>query len=358
MTASRWGDARSARAACVAALLALAWDAAPAQTTSGALVGKVRTATGEPVPGAVVQARCGDTGQVRGAATDEAGTYRIDTLPLGSWTVAARLADGAVSESRTIVLRLEQTLHLDFTVGIGLAEEVVVTAEAPLVDPKQVGGKLRVTSEQVEALPLAGRAFTDLAFLDSSVQQAAPGTFYGERAATFTVHGQSGRANAFLVDGMDNNDDTSGTSLNSAFSPQVIREFVLSTSQYAAEFGRASGGVLNIVTQQGTNQPAWDLFVQGSAAAWSSTGDFVGGLPAYPSTEETGRRWQAGFATGGPIRRDRAFYFAAVEHQAADEVVPYRGSTATASPGGVSSRRTGTTTSSCAPISTSPHPRR
>ena len=312
-------------AAGAAVLLSLWSGSILAQTTTGALVGRVRAASGAPVPGAVVQARSAENGQARAAVTDESGGFRIDLLSPGTWTVAARLADGAVSESQTVLLRLEQTVQLDFTVGTGLTEGVVVTAEPPLVDPKQVAGKLRVTGEQIDGLPLAGRTFTDLAFLDASVQQAAPGTFYGERAATFTVHGQSGRANAFLVDGMDNNDDTSGTALNSAFSPQVIREFVLSTSQFAAEFGRASGGVLNIVTHQGANQPAWDLFVQGSAAAWNSSGEFVDGLPAGPAAEATPRRWQAGFATGGPIRRDRAFYFAAIEHQAADDVVPYTG---------------------------------
>jgi Carboxypeptidase regulatory-like domain/TonB dependent receptor/TonB-dependent Receptor Plug Domain len=317
--------ARAARVAGAAVLLALAACPTEAQTTSGALVGRVRGTTGAPLKDAVVQARSAATGQVRAAVTDESGAYRIDLLAPGTWSVAARLADGAVSETRTVDLGLEQTLHVDFTVGTGLVEGVVVSAEPPLIDPKQVAGKLRVTSEQIDGLPLAGRSFTDLAFLDSSVTQAAPGTFYGERAATFTVHGQSGRANAFLVDGMDNNDDTSGTALNSAFSPQVIREFVLSTSQYAAEFGRASGGVLNIVTQQGTNVPAWDMFAQGSAASWNSSGEFVDGLPAQPAVEDTGRRWQAGFATGGPIRRDEAFYFAAIEHQASDDVVPFTG---------------------------------
>ncbi len=322
----------SVSAALVAALAA--GDTLLAQSTSGALVGVVRGVEGAPVAGAVVQARSSDTGVVRASVTDGAGAYRIDLLSPGTWTVAARLADGPVSVSQTIALRLEQTLELDFTVGEGPAEQIVVTAEPPLVDPKQVGGKLRVTSEQVGSLPLAGRAFTELAFLDSSVQQSAPGTFYGERAATFTVNGQSGRANAFLVDGMDNNDDTSGTALNSAFSQQVIREFVLSTSQYAAEFGRASGGVLNIVTHQGTNQPVWELFAQGSASAWSSTGDFLAQLPAYPSTESTGQRWSAGFAFGGPIRRDEAFYFAAIEHQEAEDVVPYTGIDRTGVAGG------------------------
>ena len=88
----------------------------------------------------------------------------------------------------------------------------------------------------------------------------------------FTVNGQSGRSNSFLVDGMDNNDLTSGTNMGSFFSQQVIDEFVLLTNQFAAEFGRASGGMLNIVTRQGSNDRSWDGFLQGTTAGWNRSG--------------------------------------------------------------------------------------
>ena len=100
-------------------------------------------------------------------------------------------------------------------------KRVVVTAERPMVDRRQTAGEFRIGGQQADNLPLAGRVVTDLALLDSAVRQAAPGNFFGERGSVFVINGQSGRSNSFLVDGLDNNDQTSGTSLNAFFSGPV-----------------------------------------------------------------------------------------------------------------------------------------
>jgi outer membrane receptor protein involved in Fe transport len=308
-----------------------------AQTTSATLIGTVRTAAGaEPVADAVIQARAESSGALRVAVTDAEGGYRLEALPPGSWTVVARLADGRVSGSQVVALGLQQTVRLDFAVGVadGLSEQVTVRAEAPLIDPGRTAGKLSIQREQVDRLPLAGRTFTDLARLDSTVQPSAPGTYFGERAAVFVVNGQSGRSNSFLVDGLDNNDKISGTDLNSFYSQQVIQEFVLLTHQYAPEFGRASGGVLNIVTRRGTNEHRWETFLQGTSDLLNSTGDFVESLPDGDVEQDSLRRYAVGFNFGGPIKRDRAFYFAAYEHQEADAVIPYTGIDENGQPGG------------------------
>jgi hypothetical protein len=239
--------------------------------------------------------------------------------------VVSRLEDGRVSQSRTVQLRLQQTLQLDFTVGTGLTEEVTVTAERPLIDPRETAGALRVSAVQADHLPLSGRVFTDLALLDSSVRPAAPGNFFGERGSVFVINGQSGRSNSFLVDGLDNNDQTSGTTLNSFYSQQVIQEFVLLTHQYLPEFGRASGGILNIVTKRGGNEPAWQFFAQGTNSKWNESGAFVDALPEKWTSEDAVGRYQAGFSFGGPFKKDRAFYFLAYEHQEHEDLVPYTG---------------------------------
>src|SRR5262245_31013285 len=286
------------------------------QTTSGSLTGTVRTEEGTPVGDAVIQAASTRDGALRSAVSDGAGHYRLDQLEPGEWRVVARLTDGEASESRTIVLHLQQTIQLDFTVA-GLVERVTVRAETPLVDRRETARGLRLTGEQADTLPLAGRQFSDLALLDSAARQAAPGNFYGERDAVFVVNGQSGRSNSFLVDGLDNNDQVSGTTLNSTFSQQVIDEFVLLTHQFAPEFGRATGGVLNIVTKQGTNEPSFGFFAQGTDERWNQTGSFVAGLPEGDVGRDAVGRYQGGFNLGGPLRRDRAFYFAAYERQRA-----------------------------------------
>ncbi len=307
-------------------LAGLVWAApASAQSTSGALSGTVRAAGGGPVNGAVVQAHSESTGALRTGVTDEDGRYRIDLLSPGSWTVVARLADGGISTTRIVQMAVQQTIQLDFTVSKGPSERVTVTAERPLVDRMKTAGQLRVGGGEADALPLSGRVFTDLALLDSSVRQAAPGNYFGERGAVFVVNGQSGRSNSFLVDGLDNNDQVSGTSQNSFFSQQVIQEFVLLTHQYSAEFGRASGGLMNVVTKKGTNESSWDAFIQGTSADWNRTGEFVEGLPHAGTSQDAVRRFQVGATVGGPIRKDKAFYFVAFEHQESDDVLPYTG---------------------------------
>jgi len=306
-----------------------------AQTTSSSVVGTVRTQDGEAVPGAIVEVASPESGAVRVAVTDAAGAYRIDLLAPGPWKVGARFAHGEASESLQVTLRLQQVLRVDLRLGSAIAETVTVTGAAPVVDPQRIGGELRLEGAQAGVLPVSGRLVTDLALLDSSVRPTPPGNFYGERGTVFIVNGQSGRANAFLVDGLDNNDQTSGTSPNAFFSQQVIRELVVNTHQYAPEFGRATGAVFNIVTERGGNETVSDVFVQGTREAWNDEGSFVGSLPVSDAEQSTLRRLQAGFRVGGPMVRNRSFYFLAYEHQQASDVFPYTGVTKDAVHGGV-----------------------
>ena len=319
----------------VVCLLALAGvSLGLAQTTSATLEGVVRGKSGDPLDGAVVQARSETTGQVRSATTGADGRYRIDLLQPGRWTAVARGPVDGVSESRSVLLSLQNTVHLDFAIGSGFVEQVDVTARAPVFDPGRVGGELHILGEQTDALPIAGRNVTDLALIDSSVHVAPAGNFYGERGSVFVVNGQTGRSNSFLVDGLDNNDMTSGTSLGSFFSQQVISEFVVLTHQYSAEFGRASGGVLNIVTRRGSNRHSGDVFFQGSGERWNESGEFVDSLDvANETAQNTPSYLQGGFRFGGPIKRDKAFYFFAYEHQDRDEIVPWPGMNEEITPG-------------------------
>lgn len=321
------------RALILATLLAVP-VAASAQSTSSSLEGTVKTPKGLAVPGAVVEARSQANGAVRIVTTDENGRYTIDLLQPGSWWVVAQLASGETSKPSVLTLGLQQTLVQDLVVGTGITETVTVTAEAPLVDAQRSGGELRLSGRQATELPVASSSVTDLALLDSSIRTAAAGDFYGERGAVFVVNGQSGRANSFLVDGLDNNDQVSGTTLNSYFSQEVIKEFVILTHQFAPEFGRASGGVLNIITEQGTNEPTGEVFLQGASNAWNRPGDFVSSLPERGQKQDSSDRFVTGFKLGGPFVRDKAFYFGAFEHRRANEVSPFTGTTRDGTSGG------------------------
>jgi hypothetical protein len=306
-------------------LVALPSTGALAQSTTGSLTGQVFGADGAPLAGATVEARSQETGAVRGALTDASGRYRLDLLVPGAWTLRAHVGDGPPGIAISVTVSLQSTGTADLVVGGALTETVTVTAAAPLVDRERTGGELSIDRAIVDDIPIAGRQVTDLALLDSSVRQAPPADLFGERGTVFVINGQSGRSNSFLVDGLDNNDLTSNTTLNAAFSPLVIREFKVLTHQFAPEFGRAAGGVLNIVTRQGTNRNEQDFFAQGVLPGLSSEGDFVAGLPDPGGEDDLTRRFQTGLSLGGPIRRDKAFWFLAYEHQEADDVVTWTG---------------------------------
>jgi hypothetical protein len=316
---------RSCAALLAAAVLSLA--PARAQSTTAALAGEVVSQGGGPVAGALVQARSEASGAVRTGTTDTKGRYRIDLLAPGGWTVVARSPEGILSDTKTIVLRLQQTGEIDLVIGTGMEEQVTVSADAAMVESQRTGGALRVLGSQAEQLPIGQRNATDLALLDSSVRRAAPASFYGERASPFVINGQTGRSNTYLVDGLDNNDQASGTSLNAEFSSLVISEFLLLTHQFAPEFGRASGGVMNIITERGTNDPEALAFVQGAPEILAASGELVDALPATAGVPDASASWSAGMRWGGPIKKDKAFWFAAYEHQERDAVIPYTGFT-------------------------------
>jgi outer membrane receptor protein involved in Fe transport len=305
-----------------------------AQSTTANLSGHVTTPDKKAVPAALVQARSEESGATRVATSGDDGSFRFDLLSPGSWSVVARSPEGILSDTKSITLRLQQTGEVELILGTGLEEEISVRADVALVDPRRTGGELRILGSQAEDLPIAGRNAVELSLLDSSVRQAAPSSYYGERASPFVVNGQTGRANSYLVDGLDNNDLASGTSLNATFSDLVISEFVLMTHQFSPEFGRASGGVLNLVTERGTNQFDGLGFVQGAPEALSAAGTLVDSLPDTEGVPAQSSHWSAGMKFGGPFRKDKSFWFAAYEHQEDSAIVPYTGYTADGVVGG------------------------
>ena len=321
---SRYRRAGLAGLLLLALALALRGNAY-AQSTTGSMSGTVRAGDGTPLPGATVEVRSLETGTQRAAVSSPDGRYRIDLLQPGSWSVTARLGDGPPSAPRVVPVSLQATSSLDLVIGSSGTESVTVIADRPLVDRMRTGGELSIDRDIVDSLPINGRRITDYAMLDASARPAPASDFFGERGSVFVINGQSGRSNSFLVDGLDNNDLVSNTGLNATFSSLVIREFKLLTHQFSPEFGRAGGGIMNIVTRQGTNAAGRDLFLQGVATGLGQGGDFVASLPDAGDAQETSGRFQTGMSLAGPYRRDRAFYFFAYEHEQSGQVTPYTG---------------------------------
>ena len=189
------------------------------------------------------------------------------------------------------------------------------TSDAPVVDPQKTVVSSVISREQIQHLPINGRSFIGFSLLapavvtDRTPQQGASGT------SGLSFAGQRARSNNITVDGLDNNDSTIG-SVRATFSQEAVREFQVLTNSYSAEFGKASGGVVNIVTKSGTNTMAGNLFFFLRDSALNSKDHFERFDPAgQPIDREKApySQKQYGGTLGGPIRRDRTFYFLSYE---------------------------------------------
>lgn len=312
--------------AAVAIALALAPPAA-AQSVSSSIHGRVTDGSGRGIASALVQAVERGTGIVRTVETGPDGAYQILLLRPGTYDVSVDVAGFVRGAVTGVELRLQAAATVDFRLRMAIEERVEVTAEPPLVDPSTLALGTRIDEKTLESLPLNGRAYTDLAMLDSSVRPSAPGIFFGERGAILTMNGAGARSNAFLVDGSDNNDFVLGARNQATYSPQVIQEFQLLTDSYSAEFGRASGGVLNIITRSGSNRFGGSAFYQFTGEGLNGTSPFVSEAP-FQDGDHTGlNRQQFGLAVSGPMVRDHAFYLASYEGTRQEDIVGYTGIT-------------------------------
>jgi hypothetical protein len=281
-----------------------------AQTSSGALAGRITTGDGEPVAGAVVTATNTATGTDRATQSDVDGRYAIGALPVGTYDVAVSAEGYQDVKAPGIAVQVATTRTLDLQTALSTLEEsIVVTAEAvPLISDAPALGTV-VSQEELESLPLNGRQFANLAAL-------APGTTLAYNSdptkpgqLTIALNGGIGRNVNFIMDGGDNTDDTIGGALQN-FNLEAVAEFKVQTQQYKAEYGRSSGGVLTVVSKTGTNElagSAYGFFRDEGLAEISETEERSGG------EKNPLERKQYGASVGGPIVRDRAHFFVTYE---------------------------------------------
>lgn len=298
----------------VVALLALAWGlslmpAARAQTAGANIIGRVQDKSGAALPGATVTVSQKETGLTRTTVTESDGSYRIPSVPVGTYTVEVELNGFATVtvENVRVNVATQREINVDLSPST-VAETINVVAEAPLVQTSPSVGAV-VDQTQLENLPLNGRQFANLAIL-------APGTSLNYNTdptkpgqLTVALNGGIGRNVNYMVDGGDNMDDTIGGALQN-FNLESVEEFNIQTQQYKAEYGRSTGGVLTVVTKTGTNQikgAAWGFFRKDSLNSESEA------EKASPAGKQPYDRKQYGASIGGPIVKDRAHYFATYE---------------------------------------------
>jgi hypothetical protein len=306
------------RMVLVVAMLLAAIPAA-AQQTTGTVAGRVTDQTGAPVPGATITASNAELGFVRVTVSDGQGLYRLAALPVGAYAVVVELSGFTRIERAGIAVNVAHVTDLDVTIRIAaIAETVTVTGGTPLVSRSSSSLGQVVDISYIEGLPLNGRQFANLA-------ATVPGVGLGynsevTKSSQFTpqISGGNGRNLNYLIDGGDNNDDTTGGVLQQ-YPLEAIQEFNLVTHRFTAEYGRANGGVLNIVTRSGTNNVRGSGFTlfRDEALNARTFSEQLSGVDKQPY-----RRYQYGGSIGGPIVENRLHYFAAVERTHQDTRQP------------------------------------
>ncbi len=279
-----------------------------AQSTHGEIVATARDVQGALTPGVNVTVTDVDTGMTRTAVTADSGTARFPALPTASYKLTAEKAGFATMVVDRVDVQVGETRSVDLTMQIAAhTESVTVEGAVSAVDTESqhLGGV--ITQSQVTTLPLNGRNFAQLALLNAGV--AASGGGGGQQGGEggvsgYSSNGQRSSSNNFMVDGVDNNNFNAG-SVSQLPSIDSIQEFQVQTNNYSAEYGRNSGSVVNLVTKSGTNQ------FHGSVYEFLRN-DVLDARNFFANPNDTApelRLNQFGTTLGGPIQKDKTFFF-------------------------------------------------
>jgi|CXWL01.1.fsa_nt_gi hypothetical protein len=304
-------------AVCLLALLAVVSTTfAQSQATTGVIEGRVTDESGGVLPGVAVTIHNNATNFETTANTDGGGRFRGVLLPLGPYRVTAALEGFATLVRDGLDLKVGQTIALELQLQISaVSQEIVVRGEAPVVETSRTEGSTRIGQEEVSSLPNNGRNFLDFTKLTPGVT-----VVQGPDGDELSINGQKGINNNVSVDGADFNNPFFGEQRGGqrppfTFNLDAIQEVVVVADGAPAEFGRSSGGFVNVVTKSGTND------LSGSAHAFYKDDQFSSkaAKPDGGTAEKfDGTTQQVGFTLGGPLAKDRVFFFLAGDYQNAD----------------------------------------
>ena len=274
------------------------------QTITGTLVGTVKDPTGAVLPGVSVKLTRVDTAQVREMVTDERGDFRFVQLGVGVYQLDTELTGFKTDVRSGITIRTDTTSRVDVTLEVGdISEKITVTEDAPLLDSETSSVGHIINSRTVSELPLNTRRFEQLVFLSPGAALPRPGSGIGFRGGV-QFGGLRETSNMFILDGVDITDPNVR---QPSVRPSVdaIQEFKVLTSAYSAEYGRQAGGMVVVTTKSGTNEFHGTLFEYVRNSMFDAKNYFE---PAGRPIADL-RRNQFGGTIGGPIRKDRTFFF-------------------------------------------------
>ncbi|MBI3940206.1 MAG: carboxypeptidase regulatory-like domain-containing protein, partial [Acidobacteria bacterium] len=282
-----------------------------AQGTTATLSGSVKDDSGAVLPGVSVTIKNLDTGVSRTLITDERGRYEARQLSPGAYTAQAELSGFQTEIQSGIRLTVGAEVPLTFTLKVGeISEKVTVTAQAPLVQTTTSSVAELVDSQKIRALPLNGRSFDQLIYLQPGVNVAtgAGSSPNQGRGVKFSANGARLTSNYFMLDGTEINDSqnfTPGGSGGQLFGVESILEFQVLTHNQSAQYGRSMGGIINAVTRSGTNTLHGSVYEFLRNSALDAKNFFDNPADSIPPF----KRNQFGATFGGPIRRDHLFFF-------------------------------------------------
>src|SRR5436309_7340762 len=287
----------------VIVLTAAAGLAGQSRITTGVVDASVLDTSGAVLPGVDVEIRNVDTNLTRTLTTDRDGRFVALQLPPGRYTVTFKLSGFATLVQENVVVTIGEAARLTPTMKLsGVAETVTVTTQAPTVETTRTASASTLDQNTVESTPILGRKFEDLLTLTPGVS-----VVQGPDGDEITFAGQRGVFNNISLDGGDYNNGFFGEQMGGQraaidITLEAVKEFQVVASGANAEFGRTAGGIVNVITKSGTNQVKGSLFhYQRVERLTSKTSD------GRPLTDF--HREQSGGSIGGPIVRDKAFFF-------------------------------------------------
>ena len=292
------------------------------QEVTASVAGTITDQSGASVPGATVTATSQEQGLSYTDVTNDTGLYRIAQLPAGTYTLKVQKSGFALASYPPFVLTVNQVARIDVAMKVGRATETVeVSGEAPILKTETTQVDTVIDAATNDNLPLASRNYVQLTLLAPGAVSTDPSSFnngnntagYGGRPL---INGNREQANNFLLDGMDNN-QVSDNLLGYTPSPDAIEEFNLITNNAPAEFGNFEGGIVNATIKSGTNRfhgDVWEFFRNDVLNANSWSNNLV-----YPALPKAKLRWNMfGGTFGGPIVKNRLFFFADFQDQRFD----------------------------------------
>jgi Carboxypeptidase regulatory-like domain len=306
---------RRFRELCLGALtLLLVNNAVFAQLSTAQLSGRVTDESGAVLPGVTVTATQTDTGLSRSDVTDSNGSYVLPSLPTGPYRLEVSLTGFRTYVQTGIVLQVAAAPVINAVLSVGALEETVtVEGAAPLVDVQSSGVSEVVRNQEILALPLNGRNAADLvAIVGASVRTGEANSRSMQGGVAYSVAGGQSFGVAFLLDGAMHNDPQNNMNLPLPF-PDALQEFRVATSALTAENGMHSGASVNAVTRSGTNRFSGNVFEFLRDHRFNATNPFALRKPNGKLQDDGLQRNQFGGTFGGPIVRNRLFFFAAYQ---------------------------------------------